>query len=586
LKEFGEVFVRANEGLDAGAHKEAILRVGFDKLAEYDEIVLLNDTLFGPIYPLALSFEKMAKKNVDFWGLTKYYHENVPEIDDNDDIKYSITEHLSSAFVVCRSNLVKSPEFARYWEELPAFKSYEDVLNDPKIDFALHFSNLGYKWGVAVDTDKIQHPHLTDGLLQYPVELIASLGCPVFSRRLFFAPPSDYLDYSLGDAPFTLLKYIQEFTDYNTDLVYKHIIRTANLYTLTKNLALFKALPKHFVKSADLQERPKVALIVHSYFTDLVPYLLNYASNMPDDADIYFTTGSAENAREIQQQFDKMRARGDFQCGKFEVRIIKNRGRDVSALLIGGRDLVDKYDLICSMHDKKSKYLKPASIGETWSDKLFECNLASKQFVQNLINQFVQDKFLGMTFPFLPFHANFFPIFDPAIAWNTDGSEHGNHSKVVDLLKRMGIDADLDKDLIPVCPLGTMFWFRSSALQKLFALNWKYDDFPPEPNKLDGTVLHAVERSYALVAQGAGFYSAFVMPDTLAGTEYNALTMANNCINEAILGAEVPPKSLSYEKLLVRLKSRFNVISRIRQFYRFGLRILVKIYHTLIGKRS
>ena len=71
----------------------------------------------------------------------------------------------------------------------------------------------------------------------------------------------------------------------------------------------------------------------------------------------------------------------------------------------------------------------------------------------------------------------------------------------------------------PIAPLGTMFWFRPKALNKLFAYDWAYDDFPKEPNAYDGTLLHAVERIYPFVAQDAGFYSAWVMTNRFARIE-------------------------------------------------------------------
>ena len=47
----------------------------------------------------------------------------------------------------------------------------------------------------------------------------------------------------------------------------------------------------------------------------------------------------------------------------------------------------------------------------------------------------------------------------------------------------------------PVAPLGTMFWFRARAMEKLFAREWAYEDFPAEPTgENDGNILHAIER--------------------------------------------------------------------------------------------
>ena len=37
-----------------------------------DDLVVINDSSYGPLYPFAESFEKMAARNCDFWGYTGY----------------------------------------------------------------------------------------------------------------------------------------------------------------------------------------------------------------------------------------------------------------------------------------------------------------------------------------------------------------------------------------------------------------------------------------------------------------------------------------------------------------------------------
>ena len=43
---------RENVGFDVGAYREALLTLGREKLAEYEEIVLMNYTLAGPVCSL------------------------------------------------------------------------------------------------------------------------------------------------------------------------------------------------------------------------------------------------------------------------------------------------------------------------------------------------------------------------------------------------------------------------------------------------------------------------------------------------------------------------------------------------------
>ena len=54
-----EIFERDNKGFDVWAYKEGILKAGWNLLEQYDELILLNFTNFGPIYPFKDMFDEM-----------------------------------------------------------------------------------------------------------------------------------------------------------------------------------------------------------------------------------------------------------------------------------------------------------------------------------------------------------------------------------------------------------------------------------------------------------------------------------------------------------------------------------------------
>ena len=93
---------------------------------------------------------------------------------------------------------------------------------------------------------------------------------------------------------------------------------------------------------------------------------------------------------------------------------------------------------------------------------------------------------------------------------------------------------------MPVAALGTCFWFRGKALKPLSDHHWRYDEFPPEPNNADGTILHAIERIYSFACVEAGYYPAFAMSDRYAALEYSNLRyyvreFNNVCVSHGIL---------------------------------------------------
>jgi len=97
-----------------------------------------------------------------------------------------------------------------------------------------------------------------------------------------------------------------------------------------------------------------------------------------------------------------------------------------------------------------------------------------------------------------------------------------------------------------------MFWFRTGALKTLFAHDWEYDEFPPEPIDTDATVLHALERLYPFCVQHEGYYSGWLMTDTYARIE-----MTNwKFINDKLIAAlKSKVGNCSFTELLERAKA-------------------------------
>ena len=69
-----EIIVRENKGFDVWAYKEGIEYIGWDNLKNYDELVMLNMTIMGPVYSFKEMFDEMdSRKELDFWGITKFH---------------------------------------------------------------------------------------------------------------------------------------------------------------------------------------------------------------------------------------------------------------------------------------------------------------------------------------------------------------------------------------------------------------------------------------------------------------------------------------------------------------------------------
>ena len=149
-----DIMTRPNIGFDAGGWRDAMTdHIGFKKLQEYDEIILFNDSFFGPLYPFKEMFDVMDAKDIDFWGIT--VHGDAPNARDLCPYGYR-PRYLQTYFLAFRRNLIQSKEFQEYWSEFPNYQSFNSLAFKHEGVFTRYFSDLGFKWEAYVDTADIE----------------------------------------------------------------------------------------------------------------------------------------------------------------------------------------------------------------------------------------------------------------------------------------------------------------------------------------------------------------------------------------------------------------------------------------------
>lgn len=501
LKYTDDIIVRRNVGLDVWAYKEALEYVGWDKLRDYYEVCLVNSTIMGPVYPFKEMFDKMSQNpDLDFWGINRHMGSDVDPFQCN---PYGyLPEHIQSHFTVYRNRFLKSKELKQYWDHLPPISGYEDSVGKHESYFTKHFQDMGFIWTSYVH-NQCESKNFPYYLLLNPMEALAKDRCPVFKRRSFFHDGDDLISLTNREQALRLISFLKEHTHYDVNMIYENIIRTCHQDDFVMDMGLFYILPSDIRISSE-SKASSAALVMHLYYKDLLQDSLHYAASMPPEADIIITTPHETEVDRIKEAFSIL-------PNRVEVRLIENRGRDVSSLLVGAADVVDKYDYVCFFHDKKVTQLTSPAIGRSWAYMLSESVLRNRNYVENILSTFENHPKLGLLTPPEPYHSVYI---------DTWGHEWGdNFENTRELAEQLNLHVSMSEDKPPVAPLGTTFWFRTKAMKKLFKKDWKYTDFPKEPNKIDGTLLHALERVYPFVVQDAGYYPAYVRPDVLGGVD-------------------------------------------------------------------
>ena len=523
-----KLIVRDNKGFDVWAYKTVLDDYGWNKLSEYDEVIMMNFTIMGPVYPLEEMFSEMNKRDLDFWGVSMFHEYKEGDPFGTIEIGY-VPDHIQSHFIAVRNDMLCSDEFKTYWKNMQPIRDYRDAVGCHEAMFTRRFSEKGFKWDVYADMGSTYNDH---PILLATKEMFIEHRCPFFKRRSFMQNYDNILSDTMGQNAVETYEFLKNETDYDVDMIWQNILRLENQADIKKNMQLNYVLSEKSEEDiSNVLKSKKIALVMHLYFEDLIDYCLSYAKSMPDVADIYLTVGSENLAEVAKEKFDTL-------PNKVEIIMIENRGRDVSALLVGTKDFIMDYDYVCFMHDKKVMQLKPETIGVSFSYKCFENMLASKGFVDNIINVFEENPRLGILMPPPPNHGDYFI---------TIGLEWGKNYKITKkLADELGLTVPITKDKEPIAPLGTMFWFRPKAMKLLFDKDWQYEDFPKEPNKIDGTLLHAVERIYSYVVQQEGYYPAWVMSEKLASMEitnlYHMLRSQNDIIFNVGPGADKSEK--------------------------------------------
>lgn len=343
-----EVIVRPNEGYDITAYKEGLLAHGYEELCSYDEAVICNDTLYGPIHPFSEMFGAMAGRDVDFWGITAFF--GAP-FDPFGTISYGyLPKHVQSFFQVFRKDFMRTEDFRKWWEEMPAITKYEDAIGTHEAVFTKAMEDLGYKWTVYCDGDAMSE-YTWDPLRDFPRYCMETLKCPVMKKRTFYHDYMEAFERSGGEAAKEAFAYIKDETDYDERLIAANLIRTCNMADLRKRLGLTYVVPtkldrtcvdsksperaeEHSLAQAEeaaCERRPanslSTALILHIYYDELAEECAAYASNMPEGIDIFVTVPDERKRVIIEPYFDEIKKKAQGR-----IPHIRQQGQGCSSL--------------------------------------------------------------------------------------------------------------------------------------------------------------------------------------------------------------------------------------------------------------
>ena len=254
----------------------------------------------------------------------------------------------------------------------------------------------------------------------------------------------------------------------------------------------------------------RVAVVVHLFYLELFDEILDDLDNIVEPFDLYVTTPFEADVSRILDATDR-RGRG------VTVVICRNQGRDVGpfvALFRTGR--LDRYDAVLKLHSKKSRYSEK---GDFWRRELYAPLCGDSMTVLRSL-WLIRERGCGVVGPARYFLTN-------------HGFWGANRERLAMILQSCGAPCTPDGPELAFFA-GTMFWFAPRALAAIHRAQGEAVAFEPENGKQDGTLAHAWERAFCLIARAAGHS---ISSASLDGRDLFAFDMSGNRVPVLDAGA-------------------------------------------------
>lgn len=213
LKKYASrIVVRDNCGLDGGAYKDYFLNyVDRLLLEQFDEIVIFNDTFYGPIFPWKQYFNAFEKEPVDFWGLTRHPGGTFGE-------GREFGDHIQAYFIVVRKKMFMSPDFYDFWNQLLYPQDHQEAVEQFEIAFTKYFGEKGYIYKAWTDLIGFTVPWGDNPFSgKYLFELSSVGRVPIIKKKI--------MNWSNFEEVYRLYSFVESNSDYDINVLYENLER-------------------------------------------------------------------------------------------------------------------------------------------------------------------------------------------------------------------------------------------------------------------------------------------------------------------------------------------------------------------------
>lgn len=427
------IHYRENKGLDCGGFKDALCDfIGWEQIKEYDEVILTNDSFYGPFDDMGRIFSEMESRHLDFWGLMKRGRG-----------AYGMTgkdpEHILSFFYAFQSPMIHSREFRDYWERMPYYKDYMTVVKQYERKLTKHFSDLGYTYDTYADTDVNESENPRNQFFQcdyLSYEMMAKRKFPFLKRRQI---SSNTLFIQTQENLAKSIAYVAYYTDYDVKLIWTNLIRTAHPALLQRSLGLQFILDGIIAEAGKGESCCDAVICVRVKWVNAVEWVCEYLEKIRD---IYRIRIYAENR---------------YVCEAYRDRgygAVLSQETDMEILC--WRDM-DRFRYVCLIHDcDVSSEQIPSCTGKSYLFNVWENLIKDAGHIGEVVKIFSTKPYIGMLMHPVPI----FSTWIGEIGWDWER----RYEEMDRYISKLGLYAVRDPHIAPV-HVTNNFWVRTDIIE-------------------------------------------------------------------------------------------------------------------------
>ena len=287
LKKYSKkIIVRKYEDFDFYATREGLEYIGWNNIKKYDEVVIYNSTIGGPVFSFEEMFVEMEKRVVDFWGITKYYSKR------NSYLKKYITyaeqpDYIQTYFYAIRKKMLQSYEFKKHWYPKTEPKNLYEAAGIHDAVFTKKFNEYGFVSDVYIDTEKYRL--VTENpILWIPDILINNFRCPIFLKESILSNNYESsIKNTQGKTGRELLQVLKK-RGYDIECLADFIIKNDYLYDINKKYNLKKVFSTEEKRGGDVERN--ILLILNVKDVTLFKLLKDRIFGLSDVLDVCLIT--------------------------------------------------------------------------------------------------------------------------------------------------------------------------------------------------------------------------------------------------------------------------------------------------------